>query len=189
MAARQAQRVDAYYEQHVENLYNIAMTEFELGHDDAAATQCQEGLSHYGERRFAYCALSVMAWSDELPAVPANAWAVVDSVRKRKWMTADSIDQIPMLEMLAAATILRAGDADSAARVLDRAAARPAVPGRRWIEAAIRYRLGQRERAGEILLVSMTGENPIGPMAIEGRALRALLRDTAIARVIRPRGD
>ncbi|HSJ08841.1 MAG TPA: BTAD domain-containing putative transcriptional regulator [Longimicrobiales bacterium] len=137
--AERASKLDTYHFMHRHILYTRALSEFEVGDDSTAARMCGEGLRQYRDHMFAYCALTVMAWSESEPADPDSAWAVASTPREQ-------VD--PMLQMLVAATLARAGLADSAAAVLDRTTDRHTISGAvRWIEPAVRYRLGQHDSA------------------------------------------
>jgi DNA-binding SARP family transcriptional activator/TolB-like protein len=183
-AARQAQEMDAFLRHSLEHQYTIAMTEFERGNDAEATTACYDGLRRFHDQRFTYCVLTLMAWSEYEPPRPDSAWKLVDAVTPK---TASALTQRgrPLLEMLVAATLVRAGQRDSARAVLDRAAQQPSSSaGTTWIEAAVRGRLGDTERATQLLVQYFSKNRGLtGPVA-RGRALRPLLDDPAIVRAL-----
>lgn len=178
-AAAQADALDTFLRGAPDNFHTLGLARFEMGDDAGASAICSDGLRRFGHHaHFVHCLLTVMAWSDIEPARPDSAWALLRSLRQPRDSNAPSMR--PLLEMLVAATILRAGQTDSALAVLDRAAARPSASrASGWVEAAVRARAGQTDRAASLLQQHFASSRS-GELAVRrGRALRPILDDPA----------
>jgi DNA-binding SARP family transcriptional activator/TolB-like protein len=179
-AAGQALRIDAFLKQTEKNLYIIGMSAFELGQDGEAAARCSEGMRRFGGAEFAHCLLSIMAWSDAQPALPDHAWSLARTV---PYTTRDGHATVrPMLDMLVAATLARAGMSDSARVVLDHASALPAATAAiGWLRPVVLDRLGDTDHAAILLRnhFDRTAAPDLGTRS--SRALHQLLRHPLFA--------
>lgn len=155
----------------------IALSAFEMGEDSIAGRWCREGLRreptspmHHG------CALDVMAWGDGEPD-PAAAWHHHDAISG--FMGLEEHPH-PFYGFAVAGALARAQMADSARAVLERAkrALGPGeFPAAIWLEAGVRFRLGER-RAGLRLYEQLVRDYPdVAAMQIRRRVLRPFVND------------
>jgi DNA-binding SARP family transcriptional activator/TolB-like protein len=175
VAAREAARIDAFLRMASDNLYVLAMSGFELGYDAEAADLCERGLRRYADHRFSYCALSIMAWSSTEPPLPDSAWKIAAYT---PYPEHDFATARPVLDMLVAGVLVRAGLPDSALAVLERSAAMPSSSNAtEWVYPAVLARLGQTERA--VGLLRQHYDSTPGPdlSSRRSRALRLLFND------------
>ncbi len=144
----QAYRLDAYQDDWSQIIDNTARSAFEIGEDSTALRWCMEGVwRRPGNPGFHACALEVMAWGDLTPR-PEEAWGHYDAI----------VAVAPRLAshygFLMSAVLARAELTDSARAVLRSArtaAGGAAEPARLWLEAGVRYRLGDDRQAGRLL--------------------------------------
>jgi TolB-like protein len=151
-----AYRLDAYQDDWGQIIDNTARSALEMEEDATALRWCMEGVSRRpGNPGFHACALEVMAWGD-LPPRPEEAWRHFDAI----------VAAVPPLEahyrFHVAGVLARAELTDSAQAVLRQAlasAGRTAGPAPLWLEAGVRYRLGE-DREAELLLEALTRDYP-----------------------------
>jgi TolB-like protein/tetratricopeptide (TPR) repeat protein len=139
-----AYRLDAYHENWNQIVNYVAMSAFQIGDDEAAVHWCREGLRRDAESPFHNaCALEVMAWGDATPD-PAAAWRHHEVIARHN-------PGIYYYGFAVAAVLARADQQDSARAVLEYARASAAsTPAARWLEAAVRFRLGDHDVARDL---------------------------------------
>jgi TolB-like protein len=161
VTAQRAYRQDSWF-QAEELLFRLFNTTFETGHDSEARVWCDEIRQRFADSWFvAHCELMLMTWSLEATADSDLAWKLAREATAR---AEDPIRQRvgAELEVLVAGVLVRAQDADSAMRALERVQARALThpdlgPGsdayvvRLHLEAGVRLLLGQSELAIERL--------------------------------------
>lgn len=149
-AAERAHEEDPYLRGAQYNLHRLAMALFELRQEREAEAWCKEGLRRYPRQpMFVDCVLTVRAWGDSLPADPDVAWSYLRGLTASPRPDLDRI--LPHLEMEVAGVLARAGMADSARGVLERARSRPGGDAMLWPRAAVHLRLGEEEVALSLL--------------------------------------
>ena len=97
------------------------------------------------------CVLEVLAWGDGPPDV-AEAWRAYEAIHRRGTPITANV----YWDFNVAAVLARAGERDSARAVLERTrepgrAATITPATRFWLEAAVRFRLGETERARRLI--------------------------------------
>jgi serine/threonine-protein kinase len=125
LAAQRAYEEDAYYSAADGILWRLFATSYDLGQFADAVHWCAEGERRFPEsHRFVECELWDMTTPSVRPDV-SRAWRLLDRLRalapKR-----DSVYEDHLGRMLVAATLARAGAADSARRLMLAARADPA---------------------------------------------------------------
>jgi len=176
--ATQAWNRDAYLENRMSILAILAQTSLELGADPEAARWCGRLESSFPDFALAHsCALELMAWGD-VPALPDSAWAAYDRIVAR--LGGPSSSASAYYGYAVAAVLARAELPDSARAVMGRLgnlSAAGVADERHWLEAAVRFRLGETARARE-LLKAYVADNPETAASIQRRrALRAYLQE------------
>lgn len=162
--AERAYGADAYAISAHDALQRLFRASFELHQDADARSACAEI-----ERRFgqgwdqAYCALLLMAWADR-HVDPERAWAIYDAPSRIDSPATRALTR-PLLGMIVAAGLARAGLSDSARHVIARAHAEAAGnPEVQRLEAAARLVLGDTAE-GHRLLAAYTQDRSAGRMA------------------------
>ena len=186
ITTERAYRADRFLapEEVLGRLFNIT---FETGADAAAADWCTEIGNRFPESWFiAHCRLMLMAWSPASVANPDSAWRWVEQ------FASDAPEAIRSsvraeLEILAAGVLARAGQGDSAQRVLDRArAASSQAPlaaddnsriSRLQQEAGVRVLLSQSETALQLLDEYLTHRPESRNSLARSRRFRSLATD------------
>jgi serine/threonine-protein kinase len=156
--AQRAYEADAYLAAAPDILYRLFTTSYDLQDFVSAAKWCDLGGERYPQQaRFSSCQLFLMGTNVRQPNVP-EAWALVDRVAERTPSTARDVARREA-QMKAAVPIFRAGFADSARRVLERARAGRDVDPRGELigaEAISRTLIGDHDKAIELLQVYLT---------------------------------
>ncbi len=152
-AAYRAYEADAYLESAKEILWRLYTTSYDLENFASAHQWCDEGDKRYpAEASFASCRLWLTT-TNLGPPDPATAWRWLAEIEKR--MPAHRWESVRrQQEMLVAVSIARAGDPDSAHRVIERArAGRDIDPAGELIgrEVLVRTLIGDKEKALELL--------------------------------------
>jgi tetratricopeptide (TPR) repeat protein/TolB-like protein len=150
--AFRALQLDAYLLDAHAIMNRLAMATFETGEDTAALRLCREAVERFGDAGDHGCVIEVLAFGEDVtPDVDAA------------WHHLEQLSRIPGVASLTrayyeapiAAVLARAGQPDSAARVLARARARfPREfeePSLMCTEAAVRFRMGQADSATALL--------------------------------------
>jgi serine/threonine-protein kinase len=149
LATRRAYEADAYLENADGILWRLYTTAYDSESFVDATHWCDEGRARFADDpRFVRCQLWLFTTNAREPD-PAAAWRLVDTLRARTpartWAYLGR-----EASMLAAAAVGRAGNKDSAGRVLERARGGPDVdPDRELltVEAFVRDQIGQRDLA------------------------------------------
>ncbi|MEX0891754.1 MAG: hypothetical protein WEB88_06240, partial [Gemmatimonadota bacterium] len=177
--ATQAWNRDAYLENRLSIMAILAQTSLELGADVEAARWCGRLESTFPEYAVAHsCTLELMAWG-EMPPMPDSAWAAYDRIVARLGGPASSASAY--YGYAVAAVLARAALPDSARAVIDRLGTRTAgavaATDHHWLEAAVRFRLGETARARG-LMEAYLADHPETAVSIQRRrALRAYLQE------------
>jgi serine/threonine-protein kinase len=161
LAAQRAYEADAYLRAAPEILYRLYATSWDLEQFEAAAEWCERGRHRYPEQwPFMRCQLWLLSSHVRSPN-PEEAWRLVASLAehapagRRESLRREA-------EMIAALTIDRAGQADSARRVIERARAGPDIDPHLELvghEMVVRAILGDIDEALELLRMYLTA-NP-----------------------------
>ena len=183
IAALRAYTADAYLSDIHEVIFRLFRTSFELGDDAEAARWCEEVRRRFAESAaHAQCALLLMAWGDDPRPDPDQAWQLVarpeetDPPQLRQTVR-------PMLHLLAAATLARAGLRDSAHAVIRRTRiAGPDSPTLAYHEAAARALLGENDAALALLTAYLRSPAPRWPL--RSRMLAPLRTDPRYRQLI-----
>ncbi|MFQ5538343.1 MAG: hypothetical protein ACE5GJ_12925 [Gemmatimonadota bacterium] len=122
---RQAYEDDPYLQATPAALLRLFQYSLALDLDDEAADWCAEGLRRFTQPMFHDCALTLMAWSPEVPAEPDSAWHLLNA-ELEAYPAPLRPRLAPRLLGLYAAVLARAGKADSARTVLAAARSRDA---------------------------------------------------------------
>jgi tetratricopeptide (TPR) repeat protein len=151
-AAQRAYESDRYLGGAYENLYRLAVSSFETNNDHDARKWCTEGRRRFPHLpQFVYCQLMLMAWADTVSANVDSAWALV-RLTPGLLPSAPGDDTEAMFKLMVASVIARAGEADSARKVITRTLETAAPsPALLWVEAAARARVGDFARADSLL--------------------------------------
>jgi tetratricopeptide (TPR) repeat protein len=179
--AERAYRLDAYMEKTSEILDRLALSRLETGDDAEALRWCAEGLRRFPENpAHRGCFLEVLAWGAKAGS-PDSARMHYDAIEQR--LGARNVGAFAHYLVDVAAVLARdpaPGSADSARRILARAKA--AVPADAHaalrdellvLEAAVRYRLGDRGRADSLFAEFRARDS----LKAEHLAGRRMLRD------------
>jgi tetratricopeptide (TPR) repeat protein len=158
LAARRAYEEDAYLSEAPDILWRLYNTAYDNEQFVDAVHWCDEGRRRFPESpRFVQCQLWLFTTPARAPD-GAAAWRLVDELKKRtptrEWPYTGREAQ-----MLVAAALGRAGQLDSARRVLERARADADVDPERELvgtEAFIRTLLGDRDEAIRLIKVYLT---------------------------------
>jgi tetratricopeptide (TPR) repeat protein len=144
LAARQAYRSDAFLRASGAILRRLVVTNYDLGDVEQSRQWCAEGFRRFpDDYYFTECRL----WLMTMPGVDPDvdwAWALRDSIRTVSGSRWEDLEANETL--IVAGVIARAGLADSASAVMDRAGGEPQV------EAAMRLMNGEEDRAIQLLL-------------------------------------
>jgi TolB-like protein/DNA-binding SARP family transcriptional activator len=150
-AAEQAYQADAYLRNSKAIMVRLFTTTFELGQDGEARKWCDEISAKNFDSTAALCRLQLMAWAYQGTPKPDEAWRVVEQSSRSDPPQILALTR-PRLIMLVGAVLARAGLADSARAVIDRAAHDAASdPERAFFEAAGRSVAGQGDVALQLL--------------------------------------
>jgi hypothetical protein len=119
-AASRAYEEDAYLQSAKDILWRLYATSYDLENFVAASQWCEAGSARYPtDAMFATCRLWLTTTSSLRPPDPEAAWQALEEIRKRtpagRW---DAVRR--QYEMLVAIPIARAGNRDSALRVIER---------------------------------------------------------------------
>lgn len=148
---REAYEADAYLDRAPEVLGMLFTYAFELGEDAEAAPYCAEMQRRMKmEMQAAYCSLMLDTWSRDRRADPAQAWHAVDRVLGAVPPQLRAAIA-PRYQALAAGVLARAGLADSARAVLERARSQAQDPELLQLEAGVRALLGENDVAIALL--------------------------------------
>jgi serine/threonine-protein kinase len=149
--AQSAYAADPYLLSAAEVLNRLFSTSFELHQDADARHACNETERRFNQTWYqAYCALSLMAWTDRR-VDPQRAWETYDAP-SRVDSPATRARTRPSLAMLMAAALARAGMPDSARHVIARARREaPDDPEVMRLEAAGRLLLGDTAVAHQLM--------------------------------------
>ena len=158
LLAQQAYEADAYLAAAPDIIWRLYTTSYDL-QDFASATKwCRLGGERYPQQsRFHFCQLRLMGTNVRQPDVP-EAWSLVDRIAERTPSAARDAARREA-QMMAAVPIFRAGLADSARRVLERARAGRDVDPRGELigaEAVSRTLIGDHDEAIELLQSYLT---------------------------------
>jgi serine/threonine-protein kinase len=161
LAARRAYEADAYLTAAPALLWRLYVTSYDMEQFVDAARWCDEGRRRFPDRPlFLQCRLMLLSTKALAPDVD-EAWSLVAGIQplvpKPEWEYARR-----EAEIYAAVVVARAGLADSARRVLDRARASRDVDPRGELmgyEAFARVAIGDREEAVSLLQRYLTA-NP-----------------------------
>jgi hypothetical protein len=150
--AERAYRADAYLGNVTETLFRLFLTSFELGDDDVASRWCDELRIRMPDQwPYAFCSLILLGWGERAGTDPRQALHTFVNFGRADGPEQRAAVQ-PLLAMLLAGSLANAGMPDSARAVLRRAQpAAVANPSLLEIEAAARVRLGEHDRAVELL--------------------------------------
>ncbi|NJD11897.1 MAG: hypothetical protein FIB01_16130 [Gemmatimonadetes bacterium] len=167
--------VDAFGERASDLSYYLAITTFETGEDTVALRICRNALRRFGNQQVLHgCVLEVAAFGTAPPDV-ADAWRHLARIQAARDSSANAFYESAM-----AAVLARARLRDSAEHVLTRA--RRAYPEefRRndnllWVEAAVRFRLQQRDSAADLLRAFAERRPPNLSLILSRRVLRGFL--------------
>jgi len=186
ITTERAYRADRFLapEEVLARLFSIT---FETAADAAAADWCAEYGNRFPESWFiAHCRLMLMAWSPASVANPDSAWRWVEQAAS----DAPEVSRASVraeLEILAAGVLARAGQGDSAQRVLDRVrAASSQAPlaaddnsriSRLQQEAGVRVLLRQSETALQLLAEYLTHRPESRNSLARSRRFRSLATD------------
>ena len=170
--AKSALALDAYLADADGITNRLAMATFEAGNDTAALRLCRDGVRRFGSAGHHGCVIEVLAFGDVKPDVK-EAWNHLATLR------ADPTVNPPTLafyEAQVAAVLARAGQRDSAVRVLERVRAQHAhyfsSPAMICLEAAVRFRLGQTDAATRLLRTYIATRDPDADFNLNRRALK-----------------
>jgi tetratricopeptide (TPR) repeat protein len=150
-AARRALAADAFLEVPVQSLFQLFSTALEQEEHEEAGEWCAALRKLHPENvRWVQCELIQLATSPLVGPDPARGWRLVDSMVDRS--TEEAVPQfLGWATLFVAKTLARAGLADSARAVLERAIPEP-PPAWALYDAAHAYlMLGDEERALEFL--------------------------------------
>jgi len=153
--AQSAYRNDTYLESLDQILDRIALSHFELMHDDSAVVWCREGVRHEPDNPAGWgCLLEVMAWGSGPPS-PDSALTWYDAIAQRA--AAANVSSLRSYYGLVVAGVLaRAGRPDSARAMMSTARSGWAAsadaglapdPVLLALEAAVFFRLGEPDSA------------------------------------------
>jgi serine/threonine-protein kinase len=153
LAAYSAYEADAYLESAKDILWRLYATSYDLENFVNAKKWCDQANTRYpDDPRFAVCRLWLMTTNLQ-PANAAAAWEALGEIKRR--MPATQWEPARRgFEMLVAVPIARAGNADSARRVIEGArAGRDVDPNGELIgrEVLVRTLIGDKEKALELL--------------------------------------
>ena len=183
-----------YYAQSTQILMRLFNVTFQTGDDETARDWCATIGRRFADSWFgASCRLELMTWSSSEPADADSVWQLVN-----RGIAASAPVQraqvAAQLEVLAAGAIAHAVPGDSAVHMLDRTMARVAgdpVLGRDPVflelEAAVRVRLGQTERAIELVSRYLEQYPTLRPQLARSRVLGPLFNDALLQAQQRPR--
>lgn len=195
LAAQRAYEEDAYLEVANDVLSRLFDATLDMGDFRRATEACEEGRRRFPEDgRFTVCRLRLMATPALEPDVD-EAWALAargDSLSPAQWKDYDAVEH----RLFVAGALARAGLPDSATAVLDRAHARMDAhldpEGELLtVEAAVRARIGEEDRAIE-LIEQYLGRHPGHPFSpATGLAWwwEPLRGNPAFERLVRLRGS
>jgi DNA-binding SARP family transcriptional activator/TolB-like protein len=178
-AARRALDADAYLTDADEIANRLFTSSFEIGDDVEAGHWCDEVRRRQANQwPAAYCDLLLLAWSSTGKPDPRKALLILEN--------ASSGDPAPVREsmrprltVLAAAVLARAGNADSADAMLQRArSAAPHDVDLLYLEAGVRLLMSDRDRALR-LLREYWKVNPSSKARIANSRMFRPLRDDA----------
>jgi serine/threonine-protein kinase len=186
LTTEQAYRADYYFQSPV-ILNRLFNTTFETADDQAAEKHCA-AIGRRVEGWFAsYCRLQLMTWSPTERPSADSAWQLV----ARGAAAAPPVQRSSItaqLELLAAGVIARAVSVDSASNVLERTLARVAADSvlsrdqnnrltMLLFEARVRLRLGQRDRAVDLLARYLEERSQVRQQLANSRVLGPLFTD------------
>jgi DNA-binding SARP family transcriptional activator/TolB-like protein len=181
--ARNAFEADRYHNATHDVLYRLAIASFELGRDSAAWQWCEEGRKRKPDMAsFKYCRLALLGWSTAIKPDVDAAWAEITSFRSDQPHDSASL---PLLTLMAASVIARAGHPDSARHVIQ--SVRRTAPGNPtllWPEAAALARVGDRKAAIQLLEHFSKIASPSAKRILNTRALEPLRSDSAFIRLL-----
>jgi serine/threonine-protein kinase len=152
LAAQKAYEVDAFLTDSPKILFRLYHTSLDLGRGDEAIKWCETGRRRFPERwDFSFCELTILLWPGLVaPDVP-RAWQLVSDL-ERMSTPEERAAYRARWQMMAAGVLERAGLADSAEAVMQRArAAAPDDPDMDFHEATARVLRGQRDEAARLL--------------------------------------
>ena len=142
-AAEQAFQADAYLRDAKNIMLRLFATTFDLGQETEARKWCDKISAKYSDSASAFCKLQLMVWGSGGVPKPDEAWRVVEQSSRSDPPQILTVAR-PRLIMLVGAVLARAGLADSARAVIDRAARDARTdPERAYFEAAARSVAGQ----------------------------------------------
>lgn len=175
-AAEIARSEDAFLERPVESRATLAEAWFELGREERALELTREEASRFQGTAFPELELEILAWGDRVPADVERGWELVDRILEGPEAGVQS-DLEAIQEMKMAGVLARAGLADSARAVMERAH-RVAPDDRRVLrrEAAVLARLGEEERAVR-LIEGLLADYPARPGRLLSKKMFDPLRD------------
>lgn len=178
--AERAYRQDAYLD-HVNEIINrIAVSAFEMGDDREALEWCRRGLRRSpGNLSHRGTILEIMAWGSVDPE-PEQAWGHLRAITEERPASAT------YYRYNVASVLARAGLSDSARAVLERhtqALAPDAREAYLWLEAAVRFRLGDIGEAERLFAHYRRIEPDEAKAHASRRLLRGLLEvaDTSVS--------
>jgi serine/threonine-protein kinase len=153
IAAQRAYEADAYLAVADAVLWRLFLTSYDLAAFADAEKWCQEGNRRFPRHpRFAECQLWIMTSTYPEPDT-ARAWALMKEWKSRVDPHAWELEG-RKAQMAVAAVLVRAGQPDSARRVLERARATTEIDPTQdllWVEAFVRTLLKENDAAIDII--------------------------------------
>jgi hypothetical protein len=150
--AEKALGKDAFLDDRAEIQLRLFNSAFHRGHDQDAARWCTAVRNYQrGHWMGADCTLNLMAWSKLVEPGTDSVW---ETVANGLMHDPEALTQVvrPRLELLAAAVLARAGQADSARNVIKRVIARSGEdPELLYYEAGARVALGEMDSARRLV--------------------------------------
>ena len=173
---------DPYLEQIQFTMFRLFEYSFALDNDADAAKWCADGAARFKEPIFYDCGLSLAAWSNQPRVPPDSAWQLVKAELASYPPPLKPLLE-PRLNVLAAATLARAGNRDSALAVVRRARAKDRTSGLLRAAAGVYGLLGHADSAVAILRMLPATETN-GRVLSRAPELRTLRGDSAFVRLI-----
>lgn len=179
----QAYRADAYQEDASEIINRLAMAAFELEDDEEARGWCREGLRRDPDSPMHHaCMLTVLGWGGGEPE-PTEARAHYATLLRTAPPEARGV--APHYTFALAAALARAGEEAEARELMERArreADQRLGPGSLlWLEAALLFRLGERDGALDRVRTLAEQDPAAAALYADRRILRRYLEEAAVS--------